>query len=227
MKVKLGPIIGQASGSIGAQTFAHNRFGSYTRNRTIPTQPNSGTQLTRRADFGALSADWAARSAPERLAWKVWAQGNPIVDRLGDKRILTGHMAYVALNSRLLQITDPKSNTPPILPMPTALTSLTCVVSKAANSAAFTFTPAVLGANNALYVQLCKTDTASINYVKNLLRYGGVFGKATPSPGAFLNLDTLVGTLTIGETCIFWCHVFDRTNGQLSPPREVRATVIA
>ena len=227
MKIKLGPIIGQASGSIGAQTFAHNRFGAYTRNRTVPTQPNSGKQLIRRAAFGALSADWAARGVAERLAWKIWAQGNPIVDRLGDKRILTGHMAYVALNARLIQIGEPKSTTPPILPMPTALTSASVVVSKASNNGLITFTPTPLGANNGIYVQACKCDTASINYVKNLLRFAACGGKAQTTDYNVANLDGTLGTLTIGETCIFWIHVFDEVNGQLSPPREVRTAVVA
>jgi hypothetical protein len=225
MKVKLGPIIGQASGSIGAQTFAHNRFGMYTRNRTIPTQPNSAKQLIRRSAFATLSAAWAIRTTAERLAWKIWAQNNPVVDRLGDKRILTGHQAYVALNSRLIQIGEPSATTPPILPMPTGLTSVSVVVSIATNNAAVTFLPDPLGANNGIYVQACKCPTATINYTKNLMRFAACGGKAQASPYSVANLDGILGALTLNETCVFWIHVFDEVNGQLSPPREVRALV--
>lgn len=226
-KIKYGPLIGQASGSVGATTFSHNRFGSYTRNRSIPTQPNSGPQLLRRAALSTISAAWALRSVSERLAWKIWAQNNPMTDKLGDKRILTGHMAYVQLNSRLLLIAVAAVDTPPVVPTPTALTAASIIVSVAANTAAITFAPTPLGADARVFVTACKTPTATINYTKNLMRYIAVSAAAQTTPYTIANVGTLLGSLTVGENSIFWLHVIDDATGLLSPPREVRTLVVA
>jgi len=227
MKVKLGPIVGQASGSIGALTISHNRYGVYGRQRSIPVQPDTLIQMNARTRFGGLSADWATLGDTNRLAWKVWAQNNPIVDVLGDKRVLTAAAAYVAMNCRLDLVGDPTSDTPPIGASPSALTACSIVVSKVANSAVVTFAPTPLGANHGLFGRACKMDVPTIYYVKNLMRYIGCSTKAQTSTMAFLNLDTYLGTLTIGETCVFWMHVMDRVNGAISPPRQVRTLVVA
>ncbi len=118
-KIKLGAIAGQVSGSIGTQVWSHNRFGAYIRNRSIPVQPNTAPQLAQRAMLSLHSAIWQDRSAAERKSWAVWAQNNPIVDRPGDKRILSGHMAYVRLNCNIDLIDENAISTPPIYAAPT------------------------------------------------------------------------------------------------------------
>jgi len=227
MKVKLGPLVGQASGSVGALTMSHNRYGNYGRQRSIPVQPDTLIQMNARTRFGALSSDWATLTLPNRIAWKVWAQNNPIVDVLGDKRVLTASAAYVGNNCRLNLVGEPTSDTPPAVPAPSAIDSCTIVVSAAAQSAVVTFTPTPIGTNNALFGRGCKMAVPTINYVKNLMRYIGCSAKNHTSTMAFLNLDTILGTLSIGETCVFWMHTMDRDTGAISPPRQVRTLVVA
>jgi hypothetical protein len=206
---------------------SHNRYGNYGRQRSIPVQPDTLIQMNARTRFGGLSSDWATLGATDRLAWKIWAQNNPMVDVLGDKRVLTAAAAYVGQNCRLDLVGEPTSDTPPIVPAPAALTACTIVVSKAANSAVVTFTPSPLGTDDALFARACKMAVPTINYVKNLMRYIGCSAKAQTTPMGFLNLDTYLGTLNIGETCVFWVHVMDRANGAISPPRQVRTLVVA
>jgi len=227
MKVKLGPIVGQASGSVGALTMSRNRYGNYGRQRSIPVQPDTLKQQNARTRFGALSADWATLGAPNHLAWKIWAQNNPIVDVLGDKRVLTASAAYVAMNCRLNLIGEPTSDSPPTVPSPAALNSCSIVVSKASNNALVTFTPTPLGTNNGIFVRACKPVVGTINYVKNLMRFAACSGKAQTTDYSVGNLDGILGTLTIGEWCVFWVHVLDEVNGAISPPRQVRTQVVA
>lgn len=224
-KVKYGAIVGQVSGSIGASTHGHNRFGNYIRQRSIPVQPDSGTQLARRATMAAQSSAWGSLTAAQRKAWSVWAENNPIVDTLGDKRILSGHMAYVACNARLRQIAVATSDSPPIIPMPVALVSLTTAASQATQVVTITFSASPVPANHALWITACKTPTASINYVKNLLRFVQCTAAAGGSPldsGAF---GPILGTMTQGETLITHIAMFNLTNGLLSPPLEHRCTI--
>ena len=227
MKVKLGPLVGQASGSIGALTMSHNHYGAYGRLRSIPVQPDTLKQMNARTRFGALSSDWATLSVPDRLAWKIWAQNNPMVDVLGDKRVLTAAACYVQMNCRLNLIGEPTSDSPPVVPAPAALNSCSIVVSKASNNALVTFAPSPLGANNGIFVRACKMAVPTINYIKNLMRFAACGGKAQTTDYSVANLDGILGTLTIGETCVFWVHVLDEVNGAISPPRQVRTSVVA
>jgi len=224
-KVKYGAIVGQVSGSIGASTHGHNRFGNYIRQRSIPVQPNSGLQLAQRAVLGTESAAWALLLAAQQRSWAVWAQNNPIVDVLGDKRILTGHMAFVMCNSRLKGIAVATSDTPPITPAPLALTSLSIAASAGTQVVTHTFSATPLVANTALWVRACKTPTASTNYVKNLLRFVQCSAAAGGSPWDSGAYGPKVGTLVQGEVLIAWISIFSLTNGLLSPPLEARCTI--
>jgi hypothetical protein len=206
---------------------SHNRYGNYGRQRSIPVQPDTLKQQNARTRFGGLSADWATLIAQDRLAWKIWAQNNPMVDVLGDKRVLTAAAAYVAMNCRLNLIGEPTSDTPPTVPAPAALTSCSIVVSKAGNNALVTFAPSPLGANDGIFVRACKFAVPTVNYVKNLMRFAACGGKAQATDYSVANLDGILGTLTIGETCVFWVHVLDEVNGAISPPRQVRTLVVA
>ena len=226
-KIKLGALAGQVSGSIGAETYAHNRFGSYIRLRSIPVQPDSARQLMRRAVLSALSSDWSTLTAGNRLSWKMWAQNNPIVDSLGDKRILSGHMAYVALNARLQGLALPTFDTPPVQAASPALTGLSIAASVATQEVTVTFTPANLPADDMLYIKACKTPTPTINYIKNLLRFLGADAVLGGSPYTCTAVATVCGALTLDETIILMVAVLDNKTGLLSPFRQARCQVAA
>jgi len=225
-KVKYGAIVGQVSGSIGASTHGHNRFGNYIRQRSIPVQPNTGLQLAQRAVLGTESAAWANLLAAQRKSWAVWSQNNPIVDVLGDKRILTGHMAFVMCNSRLKQIALPTFDTPPAKATPTALTTLSLTATVSLQDCNLTFTPSPLWSGGILWIRGCKTPTASINYVKNLFRFVEA-AAPTNSPYNCTLVADVLGTLALGERIILWVSRMDSTTGLISPPREARCTVTA
>jgi len=224
-KIKLGALAGQVSGSIGSETYSHNRFGAYVRLRSIPVQPNSAAQLMRRAELATRSAAWSALGDSTRLSWKVWAQNNPIVDRLGDKRILDGHMAFVMCNARLAPLGWPTFTTPPIKAAPTALTSLSITASAATQNVTIAFAPSPIGAGLMLWIQACKQPTASVNYVKNLLRWIDADTVLGGTPYTCTAFATKCGVMTSGETAIMWINVLDTATGLLSPPREARCTI--
>ncbi len=52
------PIHGEMSGSIGGNTYAHNKGGQYVRQRTIPTQPNSQRQVAIRSYMSMAIDAW-------------------------------------------------------------------------------------------------------------------------------------------------------------------------
>jgi len=99
MLIKLGDIVGQASGSLRSNTYSHNRFGAYVRNRTIPVNPNSARQSTVRTAMQILTNLWGSTlTAAQRAQWTSYGDEVEVINRLGDTVKLTGLNHYVRSN---------------------------------------------------------------------------------------------------------------------------------
>jgi hypothetical protein len=98
------PIFSQASGSIGGTTFAHNRGGMYTRNRVIPTDPQTALQVAVRNAMKSLAAYWSSTlDAGQRAAWADYAANVAMTNRLGDQVFLTGQQHFLRSNVARVQ----------------------------------------------------------------------------------------------------------------------------
>jgi hypothetical protein len=124
-KVTLGPMVGQASGSVGATVFSRNRYGTYTRRRAIPTVSTTSDAMNAKARLSGASQAWGSLTAAQRLSWSNWALANPITDVLGVQQALTGHAAFVGNYCRMNKSGDTELDVPPVSGAPAALTSLT------------------------------------------------------------------------------------------------------
>ena len=227
MKFTPGIAIGAASGSIGGTTFSRNRYGAYTRTRAIPVNPNTLAQQNARSRLSTYSANWQTLTASQQLAWKSWANQNPITNTLGAQQVLTGQAAYVGLNTRLAQATDTAIDVPPLTPAPTSLVSLSGTWDIGAGDFTLIFTATPLGADDRLWVQAAVVSSAGINYIKNLLRVVTITAKAQAS---LLDTQTAIeavfGGLQVGQIVHVWASVFDSATGLLSVPLSTKGTVV-
>lgn len=99
MLIKFGDIVGQASGSLRSNTYSHNRFGAYVRNRTIPVNPQSARQTTVRTVLAGLTQAWGNELTQiQRDQWSLYGDNVPVINRLGDSVTLTGLNQYVRSN---------------------------------------------------------------------------------------------------------------------------------
>jgi hypothetical protein len=180
-----------------------------------------------RASLSNLSTAWSGLTSGERLAWKEWADQNPIVDALGQVQNLAPNAAFIQLNARLLFIGTPAVNSPPITVAPDALTALTATVDIGVGGTfelAFTATP--LGAAESLWIQAAVTNSAGINYVTNRLRALPTSPAAQASPfDTQAVIEARFGTLVVGVTVHQWISVLDQNSGLLSPPRRTSGVV--
>jgi len=105
MKVKFGSIVASASGSVGGCTYSRNRFGPYVRNRSLPVNPNSASQVTIRQIFADLAIAWNVDlDASERAAWKAYADNVPTrTDPVLGPIFGTGMNAFIAANAPRIQ----------------------------------------------------------------------------------------------------------------------------
>jgi len=89
-------VLTQASGSVGGLTYSHNRFGMYTRARTVPVNPNSSRQQAMRMYLDSVVTYWTETlTEAERESWRVYAANVPVVNKLGDTVNLTGQQQFI------------------------------------------------------------------------------------------------------------------------------------
>ena len=137
------------SGSIGNQTSSHNRSGQYRRARANPTQPRTVAQVAARSRLTTVSAAWRGITAAQRAAWTAFANSFSTVNSIGTTGSMTGHQAFVKVNTVLLQTGSAIVSVPPALPAFVAprLTGMTATAGVQALSLAST-----LAAGNTTYM---------------------------------------------------------------------------
>ena len=136
------PILGNLRGSIGANTFSHNRGGDYVRRRVAPTNRNTTRQQTMRALLASLASRWSTvLTAEQRNQWNTWAGLQAKEGPLGNSINLTGINGFIWCNTHILDAGDARIDTPPAQVAPGALDTLAVDISAPA-VADVTFTPA-------------------------------------------------------------------------------------
>ena len=68
-RVKLSPILTQASGSIGGITLQRNKYGMTMRQKPLPINPSSSAQYVVRQHMVTVQAAWQALTDAQRLQW--------------------------------------------------------------------------------------------------------------------------------------------------------------
>lgn len=111
------------SGSIGATTYGRNRSGQYIRQRSMPTQPRTTSQVAARAKLGDLAAAWRGLTGVQMASWTAFGGSFTVQNRLGSPIHLTGLQCYTKVNTTNLLNGDTAVSTPPALPSFLALTT--------------------------------------------------------------------------------------------------------
>lgn len=225
--IRPGGLVGQISGRLGGDVYSHNRYGQYVRAGTNPVTSTTPYALAAKARMTSVTQTWQGLSAAEKLAWNAWANTNPTINRLGESIHLTGHAAFVGLSARILAVPTGIQTTPPIVPAPLPLISLTFTADIGPGVFEFAYNATPLPATSRLWINACVLDSAGINYVENYLRLVGTSASAQASP---FDPQTLIearfGELQVGQIIVATVSVIDLDDGQLSAPLRCQATVI-
>jgi hypothetical protein len=187
--VKFKPTIaGEASGSVGALTFSHNRGGAYIRNRVIPVNPNTKEQQAIRGFVATLTSYWLnSLTALKRAAWDTYALNVPLLDSLGEPRNAGGLGMFVRSNVSRLQAAMPQQDDAPVI---FNLGDYTAPVPGVASAAGQTLSLAFENGDDwaneddsAMLVYLSRGMNASINYFKGPYRFAdSVDGDSVTAP---------------------------------------------
>lgn len=213
------------SGSLAGLVASHNAGGTYFRDRAIPTVSTTIFAIAAKNRLATTSQQWQGLTDAQRLSWSEWAVNNPVSDRIGARITLAGNMAYVSLNTRLLLAGFASVATPPIVPAPASLASLTLHGDIGAGAFDLDFTVSPLPADNNLWVREAVVNSAGINYIENKLRVVTISPAAQATPlDNQVDVEARLGTLVVGQKLVAVVSVLDSTNGQLSAP--LRAEII-
>jgi len=108
-------LIPPSSGSVQGLTYSHNRGGAYTRKRATPVV---GTRTTRqgvvKGNMTAASQAWQLLPPSDQGAWISYANGHPIINRLGSSIKLTGSQYFIKCAAALLNAQQALPTLPPV-----------------------------------------------------------------------------------------------------------------
>lgn len=179
------PILGELAGSIGNNTWSHNKGGAYVRRRSIPTNPNSTRQQDTRTALQLASSAWRNLAPEEAASWNAWAALNPVLNRFGEAVQLTGQQAFVMLNSRIIGagVNSFAITTAPITGNPPPLLSLTAANETPTDEISVTWTATPLGAGIRLYAWWSGwvSENSDPNIRQSRLLGAGTAADASPS----------------------------------------------
>ena len=206
------PILGNVRGSVGANTWSHNRGGDYIRRRVAPTNPNSTRQQTMRSLLSSLASQWStALTVLQRTAWNTWASQQSREGPLSNSINLTGINGFIWTNTHILDAGDTLITDPPVIVAPDALLSLAVDIS-AITTADVTFTATPLGATirAVMFMSLPQSGAAEPNFKQ--CRIVGYSALAQVSPWAAL----LPFPVLTGQKVVFFAATYDNATGLFS-----------
>lgn len=196
MLIKLGDVVGTASGSLRSNVYSHNRFGAYIRNRTIPVNPSSTRQTTVRAFMQTLINLWVTTlTQPQKDQWAAYGANVPVINRLGDPIYLTGLNHYLRSNCpRLLAGLDRVDAGPVEFSLPEADNAAACsyTADDQKVSVAFTDTLALYDEDGAAILVYTGIPVGtSINFFNGPFRFAdSVDGDGVSPPSSPTEIDS-------------------------------------
>jgi len=117
-KIQFGSMVTAISGKIGGQVYSRNKAGAYVKNKVIPTNPNTPSQVDARQQFAMVSAAWKALTRAVKRAWITQSVNYPRKDALGNVHAPSGFNFFMSLNGNLATVGAEKLVNPPSLTPP-------------------------------------------------------------------------------------------------------------
>ena len=175
------------SGSIGSQTFSHNRSGPYVRRRAIPVNPNTNRQSAVRAANAALASQWSnVLSQPQRDAWEVYAANIVRTNKLGAQIFLTGFNHFLRSNvEAVVHGLAVPLDAPTDLSLPAQDPSAAAVIDEAGQELSITFNTFLFWASQddgSLLVYMSLPHTQGTNFIGGPYRFAGEVTGVAPGP---------------------------------------------
>lgn len=157
--------VGQLSGKGGSVVASHNRFGSYLRNRVIPTNPRTTLQTFRRNNFAEISTAWRSLTSEQRSSFEATASQLPKTNPQGETYYSTGFGLFMEVNTYRLLFGQAILTTAFVPVDETVITNFTITAEETPATLSIAFTPTPLGAGRSLIVYGTGPKSAGVSFV--------------------------------------------------------------
>lgn len=212
-----GAMVSQASGRIGGTIFSRNRGGAYVRNGSIPTTVTTPAAQLIKYVTAIVSQAWAGLDAEVQEQWREWATQNPVINRLGQSRTLSGHQAFVQINARLVYAGSEALDSPPIGAAPAPFEPGVVTFEKAPLSLTVAFTPTPAPANVVVQCYAYLANSPGVSYVRNRLALVTTSAAAAVTPLDIAeDVEDRFGTPQAGQTLHLGLRALDMSTGLVS-----------
>jgi hypothetical protein len=222
--VKYGGGVVYQSGKMAGNIFARNAAGAYVRQWTNPINPSSPAQTDARAYLSAAATSWRTLTPEQRAGWKGYAQGTPLIGRLGEPITVSGISMYVRTNTLRLLAGDTPQLVAPITPgVPPTIEAasgwqLQDSASSTPNRLYNDTQSGVLGAGDELiFIQVSLPVSAGISFYKGPYSGPLAISNGQTAPLSFPLTGSVIGT---DEYRFFRVRQMDE-NGRVSSPSFV------
>lgn len=224
--IKTGSVVGEISGRVGGIVYSHNAGGMYIRNGSIPINPSTSYRDAVKALFTSASKFWTTLASADRTAWSEWASTISWTNRLGASISLSGQMAAIQCNARILGVGGTMISVPTLTAAPSNISGVTLTADIGSGTFTLAWTSGALAAGCHGYFRGCTLPSASQNYTRNRWRTFMVTPAAATSPQSIESpFVARFGTLTAGERISVQYSVIDSASGLVSSIASAVATV--
>ena len=127
-KLKMAPVIEEASGATGSSVFVPSKFGQLLRRNVTPANPNTTRQQEVRTGLAAFSAGWRSLTRTQQNGWNSLARSVQRTGLYGANYATSGQRLYVMLNQNLREFGGAITDPPATLAAPAPLTFSAAVV---------------------------------------------------------------------------------------------------
>lgn len=220
-----GAGVADIRGSIGGTVFSRNRYGNYTRNRTVPINPGSSFQQKIRSAISQVRDAWYnTLSAAQRTDWATYANNVPVQNRLGQTINLTGYNMFC--RSALAQVYNDitmLTDAPTVFALAEQDETLAIVCSEAAQTIAVTFDDDAEWCDEddaALLIYASRPQNLTVNFFRGPFRLAGqILGNSVTPPATG---DTVNAPFAFveGQKVFVQARIL-RGDGRLSEPFRV------
>jgi hypothetical protein len=230
-KILFTAIVADMRNKLNGTVFSRNRYGSYTRTKSTPTNPQSIAQQGVRSVFGNLSQAWRNLTENQRQAWIAAASNFPIIDIFGNPRTLSGNALFQALNQNLILAGESMLVNPPLpQEMPTT-EFVSAEVSVLGNNVSMTVS-VTLGSSSIeefpIVVRATQPLSPGVSYFTNMLRTVGydVANEGGPNPvGVGTLYAARFGVPEVGQKIGIEAYLVHPDTGQTTVPVRFLAIV--
>lgn len=226
-KVLFTAVVADMRNKLNGTVFSKNRYGSYTRTKVTPVNPQTTAQQNARNILSTNSQNWRGITEAQRQSWIDAAPDFPFTDIFGNSKILSGQALYVKLNNNLNIVGELAIAAAPT-PVSIPAFSLTLVTADdSANTVIVTGTTPV-PANFALVFQATPNVTPGKSFVKNLFRNTSIQAAAATSPyNISADYIALFGDPVTGMKIFVRAFLVSTISGQAGIPVQAQTIVVA